>query len=453
MSVSSVGFHRISFMVFSIIAIALVACTQVAPPVHKNTLSSDPVVRWIQQNAVPLRTVNPGGSDSDLASLQRIVGTASIVGLGEATHGTHEFYNIKARLAEFLITKLGFTTFIMENNWGTSQLIDAYINGGSGNIDNVMQANLFTSWQTQEYRAFLEWMRAYNANPVHITKLHFLGMDCQGASQSDFDVVENYLQKVDRQQAITVQQLYRPIITMSLPDPSKTYVSLSASTKQQYQNQAQKVYDLLKAHQQDYINHSSPQSFALALQNARIIVQFTTYFNQDTQDEALARYYQRDTFMAENVVWLHNHNAGSKPKIIVWAHDAHIANNTLYGSQDGRNMGGELRARYKDSYLSIGTTFYQGAFRVYHYPETSTQQIPTPNLDTYNYNLGQADLPLYMLDLRKVPSGPVATWANEPTNIFLNYGLGGENLSTICTLSQWFDVIIHVQRTTPSNLL
>ncbi len=96
MSISSVGFRRVSIVVFIIIALTLVACTQVAPSVHKNTLSSDPVVRWIQQNAVPLRTVNPGGSDSDFASLQQIVGHASIVGLGEETHGTHEFYDIKA---------------------------------------------------------------------------------------------------------------------------------------------------------------------------------------------------------------------------------------------------------------------------------------------------------------------------------------------------------------------
>lgn len=453
MSISSVGFRRVSIVVFIIIALTLVACTQVAPSVHKNTLSSDPVVRWIQQNAVPLRTVNPGGSDSDFASLQQIVGHASIVGLGEETHGTHEFYDIKARLAEFLITKLGFTTFIMENDWGTSQLIDAYINSGSGNIDNVMQAGLFVSWQTQEYHALLEWMRAYNADPVHTTKIHFLGMDCQGVSQRDFAAVENYLQRVDRQQAITIQQLYAPIITASLPNPYATYVSLGVSTKQQYQNQAQQVYDLLKAHQQEYIYHSSPQSFALALQNARIIVQFTTYLNYDTQNEALTRYYQRDTFMAENVTWIHDHTAGSNPKIIVWAHDGHIANDTFYNSQDGRNMGGELRTRYKDSYLSIGTTLYQGAFRVYHYPETSTQQIPTPNLDTYNYDLGQANLPLYMLNLRKVPFGPVANWANSFTDIFLNYGLGGEDLSSICVLSQWFDVIIHVQKTAPSNPL
>lgn len=66
------------------------------------------------------------------------------------------------------------------------------------------------------------------------------------------------------------------------------------------------------------------------MQNARIIVQFTTFMNANTQDESLTRYIQRDAFMAENVAWIHDHAAGSHPKMIVWAHDGHIANDTSY---------------------------------------------------------------------------------------------------------------------------
>ena len=453
MSFYKTDLRRVALVLLAIIALGMAACTQAAPLVHKHTLSKDPVVRWIQQNALPLRTTDQGGSDTDLALLQQIVGQASIVGLGEATHGTHEIIDMKARLAEFLISHMGFTTFVMENDWGSSQLLDAYINGGSGDITRVMSQSLFGSWQTQEYQTLFAWMRTYNANPAHTTKIRFLGMDCQAVSQSDFDAVEHYVQKVAPSQTASVENLYVPIISNNLPDPYQTYVSLDTSTKQQYQNQAQQVYDLLQAHQQDYINRSSPQSFALALQNARIIVQFTTYLDYATQGESLTHFYQRDSFMAENVAWIHDHDAGLDPKIIVWAHDGHIANDTLYGSQDGRNMGGELRALYKDSYLPIGTTLYQGALRSYDYPTGVIQTINPPTADTYNYTLGQVGLPLYMLDLRKIPPGPVTDWAKGSTTSFLLYGLGGEDLSTSCMISQWFDVIIHIQNTTPANHL
>ena len=446
------GPRRAALALLFIAVLALAACTQTTPPAPRSTLSAAPVVRWIQQNAFPLGTVDPGGSDADLAPLQQMVGRAGIVGLGEATHGTHEFYQVKARLAEYLMAHLGFTTFIMENNWGTSQRVDAYINGGPGAVDEVMQANLFGSWQTREYRSLLEWMRAYNADPAHPAKIHFLGMDIQSVSQSDFDAVEHYVQQVGPQQFAQVQALYAPLIASSLPNPYSTYVALNAATKQRYQDQAQQVYDLLQAHQQDYTQDSSPQAFAFALQNARVLAQFTTYLNYNSDQEALARYYQRDMFMAENVAWIHDHDAGSDPKIIVWAHDAHIANDTLYPSQEKKNMGAELRARYQAGYLAIGATLYQGAFRAYHYPTSSVQQIAAPGQNTYNYALGQAGLPRYLLDLRGISPGPAATWANGPA-VLIEYGLGGEDLSVLGSLSAWFDVLVHIQQTTPSTPL
>lgn len=116
-------------------------------------------------------------------------------------------------------------------------------------------------------------------------------------------------------------------------------------------------------------------------------------------------------------------------------------------------MGGELRTRYKDSYLPIGTTLYQGALRVYQYPKGVVQTIsPPPASYTYNYTLGQSDLPLFMLDLRTIPLGPVRTWSRSSLSL-VYYGLGDVYLSDSAPLDQWFDVIIHIQKTTPSNHL
>ncbi len=90
----------------------------------------------------------------------------------------------------------------------------------------------------------------------------------------------------------------------------------------------------------------------------------------------------------------YDHDAGSDPKIIVWAHDVHIANDTSYPSQNGKNMGRELRTLYKDSYLPIGTTLYQGAVRIYQYPTGVIQTINPATPGTYNYTLGEVGLPL-----------------------------------------------------------
>jgi erythromycin esterase len=451
MSGTKLGLRHVSLVFSLLLLVALVACAQSSPSTKKQVLSSDPVVRWIQQHALPLRASALGSSDADLIPLESIVGTAGIVGLGEETHGTHEFIDMKARLVEYLISTMGFTTLVMENDWGSSQLLDAYVNGGPGDLQIIMTKALFGSWQTQEYEQLFAWLRAYNANPAHAAKVHFLGMDLQWFDQDDFDTVENYVQKVDPQQSRLVDSLYQPIIADGVEASPRVYYQLAAATKQQYQVQAEQVYTLLQSNQQGYSAASSPQQFARALQNAHIIVEIATHLNATTSAERLARYYQRDTFMAENVEWIYGHDAGAHPKIMVWAHDGHIANNTTYGSQDGRNMGGELRAYFQQSYLPIGTTLYQGTFRTYaFYPSNIVQTIAPPSPNTYNYTLGQAGLPLYLLDLRTIPSGAVGNWA-ESYSIFLDYGLGGEDLSTPAQLSQWFDVIIHIQHTTPSE--
>jgi erythromycin esterase len=435
----------------------LASCNQASPT--NNTDSTDAVSSWIQRSAIPLKTSVPGESDADLQPLVQKIGNATIVGLGEETHGTHEFFDIKARITEFLITKMGFSTFVMENNWGISHLVDSYINGGRQKIDDVLSNGLFRSWQTQEYRDILQWMRAYNADPAHSIKIHYIGMDCQSVSQSDFDGVENYIHIVDPQQTATIQQQYKDIITSSIPSSNlfTVYYRLTAQTKQAYVDHAQRVYDLLKSNQATYEKHSSSQAFALALQNARVVVQATTYLNQGLPSDAMKRYVQRDGFMAENVAWIHDHIAGNNSNVIVWAHDAHIANNTSYlpahTSPHTKNMGAYLRIQYKEGYLSIGTSLFQGSATFYssaYMPQT--KKIAAADKQTYNYTPGNAGPPLYMLDLRETPAGAVTNWANGPQTFQL-YGLGGEDLSSSSALKQWFDIVVNIRNTTAAHSL
>ena len=117
-------------------------------------------------------------------------------------------------------------------------------------------------------------------------------------------------------------------------------------------------------------------------------------------------------------------------------------------------MGGLLSKWYHDTYLTIGTSLYQGVYNMYslgYYP-IPTPLPGTPGKDTYNYTLGKVSLPIYLLDLRKTPPGPVTDWANGP-HTFLEYGLQGANVSVSGSLHQWFDLLVFIRNTTPSHLL
>ncbi len=433
---------------FLLVSCAQTSLTPQAPP------QLPAVETWIQQNANPLQTAEPSGPDADLQPLKQVVGNASIVGLGEANHGTHEFFSMKARMFEFLVERVGFTALAFENGWDASRQIDDYIQTGNGNIEALMRRNLYSAWQTQEVRDLIEWMRAYNANPAHTRKVQFVGIDAWNISQHIFDDVVNYLQVVAPEQTALVQTLYdgiRP--ASSIPDfvDYGGYAAHPQATKQRYQDNARQVYDLLKTHQGAYERRSSPTAFALALQEARVIWQYTILGALIPSDQTLftsaSAYAKRDEFMAENIAWLRD-TARSHASIAVWAHNTHIARLR----EPTKNMGELLYEASQERYRPIGVSFYQGTFRIFTGGATRVVTAPMPGPDSYNYAFGSVGISQYLLDLRQAPAGPVHDWLQGPHPL-LNYGVGGQDLGTNGPLQYWFDVIVSLRSITPSRLL
>jgi erythromycin esterase len=437
-----------------VLCFVLISCAQTAPTSKATPQSLPSVQTWIQQNAHLLQTTEPGSANTDLQPLKQMVGDATIVGLGEANHGTHEFFTMKQRIFEFLVEQMGFTTFAFENGWDASRQIDNYILTGNGNLDALMRNDLYAAWQTEEVRNLIEWMRAYDADPTHTTKVHFVGIDAWNISQQVFDDVVNYIQAVDPEQTVQVQTLYTGIRPASPIPDFVDYDGFSAnpqSTKQHYQANAQQVYDLLKSHQSIYESRSSSSGFALALQEAQVIVQYTTLGVLIPSSETLFTsedaYAKRDQFMADNVAWWHDYS-GANAGIVVWAHNTHIAKLR----QPAKSMGEFLYEKYQGSYRPIGTSFFQGSFRIFGGGSTQVFTAPTPAADTYNYALGSVGFPRYLLDIRQAPAGPVQAWLQGPYTL-LNYGVGGQDLETDGSLQYWFDVIVALQSITPSHLL
>lgn len=87
-------------------------------------------VRALERAAHPLRSTEPGGNTADLQALTSMIGNAKVVGLGEATHGSHEFFTMKERIFRHLVEKKGFTTFSLEMSWSSGLQIDEYLQTG-----------------------------------------------------------------------------------------------------------------------------------------------------------------------------------------------------------------------------------------------------------------------------------------------------------------------------------
>src|SRR4051812_36720381 len=120
------------------------------------------VLSWIRQSAVPLKGVIAGIGFEDFACFREWLGNARVVGLGEATHDTREFFQLKHRVFEFLVSELGFTLFTIEAPLSESLSINHYILTGEGDAHHALMSMRFYCWDTREVFELIEWMRRWN---------------------------------------------------------------------------------------------------------------------------------------------------------------------------------------------------------------------------------------------------------------------------------------------------
>lgn len=150
------------------------------------------VIAWIKEHAVPIETVEAGHDFRDLEPLRAIIGNAQVVGLGEATHGTREFFQLKHRLFEFLAREMGFSILAVEARMTTGFDLNDYVLSGRGTPRDALPAFV----DSEEMLDALRWMRAYNEDPRHERKVKIYGVDIQPPAPAAARVLE-YLRRVD----------------------------------------------------------------------------------------------------------------------------------------------------------------------------------------------------------------------------------------------------------------
>ena len=108
------------------------------------------IISWIKKNAIPISSLDPGNSFNDLMPLKKILSSAQVIGLGETTHGTSEFYRFKHRMLQFLNEEMNCNAIVFEDGFTEGLAINQYVLNGKGNLDSVMKL-MHTVWNTQEW--------------------------------------------------------------------------------------------------------------------------------------------------------------------------------------------------------------------------------------------------------------------------------------------------------------
>ncbi|MBS6006169.1 MAG: erythromycin esterase family protein [Clostridium baratii] len=143
--------------------------------------------------------------NDDLNALKPILKDKEIIGVGEATHGTKEFFEMKHRLFKFLVEEMDFKVFAMEESMSNMELINEYILGKDYKLDKLM-SNLLAPWQTKEMMDLINWAKEYNNKVSKENKIRFYGFDSQENNDGLETILKNYYDKVD---SLSFKEMYK----------------------------------------------------------------------------------------------------------------------------------------------------------------------------------------------------------------------------------------------------
>src|SRR6266404_1193125 len=182
-------FVSVAFLVWNSATITPIAA------ISANTNSDDqPVVDWIGKHAVRLQTTEAGHGFADMKPLKKMIGNARIVSLGEATHGSREFFQLKHRMLEFLATEMGFTIFSIEANMPEAYRLNDFVLNGKGDPAKLIKGMYFWTWDTQEVLDMVLWMREFNKSGRGWVQ--FTGFDMQTPNVAN-EIVHDFVAKLD----------------------------------------------------------------------------------------------------------------------------------------------------------------------------------------------------------------------------------------------------------------
>jgi erythromycin esterase-like protein len=195
------------------ILVGILSVTALMPPFKASAqfpaspdAAPESVVNWIRERAIPLKTVDAGKGFADMEPLRATVGDARLVELGEATHGTREFFQLKHRMLEFLATEMGFSIFSIEANMPEAYRLNEYVLTGKGNPAALLKGMYFWTWDTEEVLGMISWMREFNASGKG--RLQFTGFDMQ-TTQIAGPLVAEFAKANDADLAETIDSAVR----------------------------------------------------------------------------------------------------------------------------------------------------------------------------------------------------------------------------------------------------
>jgi erythromycin esterase-like protein len=401
------------------------------------------------------------GAAEDYDELLELSDGRRLVLIGEASHGTHEFYRERARITRRLVDEQGFNVVAIEGDWPDAYRVNRYIGGASHDLDADTSLEGFRRfptwmWRNRDVLAFVQWLRARNdAQSSSSTKVRFYGLDLYSLRASIEAVVE-YLDRVDPPEARRARERYSCFDHVGAEGQAYGY-ALATGVADPCEDAVITQLLELRRRSHDYTLASgaaNEDEQFYAEQNAQLVHHAEEYYRLMYRAN-VSSWNLRDSHMASTIDDLITHlSHDSVPaKVVVWAHNSHVgdARATSMGARGELNIGQLARERYGDAAMLIGFSTDTGhvtAASDWGGP-TERKRVRAAHPNSHEAMLHAAGIHQFWLPTRDLATDEELARTRLERAIGVIYRPETELQSHYfeANLIEQFDVVIHLDRT------
>jgi protein-L-isoaspartate(D-aspartate) O-methyltransferase len=364
----------------------------VAPPPASHAPAA---ARLIAECAEPIDRID----DAQLDRLLDRIGDSQVVLLGEATHGTSEFYRMRARITQQLILRAGFRAIAIEGDWPDASAVDGYVRNKPARKRQWTPFTRFPTWmwRNSETHELIEWLRAYNAQTDQ--DVSFSGLDLYSMYTSAYEVVR-YLDRVDPQAAQAARARYGRLTPWEHDPAAYGRAALVGRMSSCEKDVIAMLRDLL-AKRLEY-TASDGDEFFDAAQNARLVADAERYYRAMYYGAAES-WNLRDQHMFDTIRSIKAHRGDAK--LIVWEHNSHVgdAGATEMAVRGEHNVGQLCRGAFGNDVYIIGFGTDHGTVAAAHAWDEPMQrmQVRPARADSYERLCHDSGVPAFLLPLRE----------------------------------------------------
>ncbi|MCK1537503.1 MULTISPECIES: protein-L-isoaspartate(D-aspartate) O-methyltransferase [unclassified Bradyrhizobium] len=329
--------------------------------------------------------------------------SSRIVLLGEASHGTSEFYQARAAITRRLIEKHGFTAVAVEADWPDAAAIDRYVRQRASRSSSGKPFQRFPSWmwRNTDVAAFVEWMREHNDRKPARDRAAFFGLDIYNM-RSSIAAVLTYLDRVDPAAAAIARERYG-CLTPWQREPSTYGRAVLTEGYRKCEAEVVRQCQEILGKQLDYAAND-PDSFLDAAQNARLVASAERYYRIMYYGGAES-WNLRDTHMFETLGHILEAQ-GPQSKAVVWAHNSHIgdARFTEMGVvREELNLGQLCRNKFAGAACLVGFGTHRGTVAAASDwdGEMEVMQVRASRPDSYERQFHDAGVARGLLEFRR----------------------------------------------------